>query len=101
MTRKHIGLMLVIILVAITSGLVLTRGQTIDSTATVTRGSTDLTESQVTEHITRLDGTWRFQSSLLDAVDRQSYRKRINRPADRARGQTVNRSNQQHADAAK
>lgn len=74
MTRKHIGLMLVIILVAITSGLVLTRGQTIDSTATVTRGSADLTESQVTEHITRLDGTWRFQSSLLDAVDRQSYR---------------------------
>lgn len=56
MTRKHIGLMLVIILVAITSGLVLTRGQTIDSTATVTRGSADLTESQVTEHITRLDG---------------------------------------------
>ncbi|MCT4782578.1 MULTISPECIES: sensor histidine kinase [Exiguobacterium] len=74
MTRKHIGLMLVIIVVAITSGLLLTRGQTIDSTATVTRGSADLTESNVTQQILRLDGTWRFQSSLLDQVDRQSYR---------------------------
>ncbi|MCC5891173.1 histidine kinase [Exiguobacterium sp.] len=74
MTRKHIALMLVIIVVAITSGLVLTRGQTIDSTAVVTRGSADLTDSGVTQNILRLDGTWRFQSSLLDRVERESYR---------------------------
>lgn len=74
MTRKHIALMLVIIFIAVTSGLVLTRGQTIDSKAAVTRGSADLTESNVTQDILRLDGTWRFQSSLLDRVERESYR---------------------------
>lgn len=74
MTRKHIGLMLLIILVALSSALVLTYGQTVDSTATVTQGTADLTESDVTNQVLRLDGTWRFQSSLLDRVDRKSYR---------------------------
>lgn len=74
MTRKHIGLMLLIVLVALSSALALTRGQTVDSTATVTQGTADLIDSEVNNQILRLDGTWRFQSSLLDQVDRKSYR---------------------------
>lgn len=74
MTRKHIGLMLLIIVLTFSSALVLLRGQTVDSNATVTQGTADLTDSDVTNQLLRLDGTWRFQSSLLDRIDRQSYR---------------------------
>lgn len=74
MTRKSIGLMLLIILFAFGGGLMLTRGQKIDNTATVSQGTFDLTDSVVTDQIMRLDGTWRFQASLLDRVDRESYR---------------------------
>ncbi|WP_286038473.1 hypothetical protein [Exiguobacterium mexicanum] len=62
------------IVFALAGGLALTRGQTIDDAVTVTQGTADLTDSRVTEHIMRLDGTWRFQSSFLDQVDRESYR---------------------------
>ncbi|OGX79586.1 histidine kinase [Exiguobacterium sp. SH31] len=74
MTPKYIGLTLLILLLALTGGLTFTRGQSIDSTATVTQGTADLSASEVTDTIIRLDGTWRFQSSLLDQVDRQTYR---------------------------
>lgn len=74
MTSKYIGLTVLIILLALTGGLTLTRGQSIDSTATVIQGTADLSTSDVTDNILRLDGTWRFQSSLLDQVDRQTYR---------------------------
>lgn len=75
MTPKSIGLILLMLILAIGGGLVLTRGQTIDDSATVTQGTADLTDSGVTDQIIRLDGTWRFQSSLLDQVDRESYRR--------------------------
>ncbi|TCI48366.1 MULTISPECIES: sensor histidine kinase [unclassified Exiguobacterium] len=74
MTPKYIGLTLLILLLALTGGLTFTRGQSIDSTATVIQGTADLSASEVTDTIVRLDGTWRFQSSLLDQVDRQTYR---------------------------
>ncbi|TCI36318.1 histidine kinase [Exiguobacterium sp. SH4S7] len=74
MTPKYIGLTLLILLLALTGGLTFTRGQSIDSTATVIQGTADLSASEVTDTIIRLDGTWRFQSSLLDQVDRQTYR---------------------------
>ncbi|EPE60433.1 histidine kinase family protein [Exiguobacterium sp. S17] len=75
MTPKYIGLTLLILLLALTGGLTLTRGQSIDSsTATVIQGTADLNASKVTDTVVRLDGTWRFQSSLLDQVDRQTYR---------------------------
>ncbi|WP_070328169.1 sensor histidine kinase [Exiguobacterium aurantiacum] len=74
MTPKYIGLTLLILLLALTGGLTFTRGQSIDSTATVIQGTADLSASEVTDTIVRLDGTWRFQSSLLDQVDRHTYR---------------------------
>ncbi|MCT4788010.1 histidine kinase, partial [Exiguobacterium mexicanum] len=74
MTPKSIGLVVLMIVFALAGGLALTRGQTIDDAVTVTQGTADLTDSRVTEHIMRLDGTWRFQSSFLDQVDRESYR---------------------------
>lgn len=75
MTPKSIGLILLMVLLALGGGLVLTRGQTIDDSVTVTQGTADLTDSRVTDQIMRLDGTWRFQSSLLERVDRESYRR--------------------------
>lgn len=75
MTPKSIGLILLMVILALGGGLALTRGQTIDDSVTVTQGTADLTDSGVTDQIMRLDGTWRFQSSLLDRVDRESYRR--------------------------
>lgn len=75
MTPKSIGLVVLMIFFAFAGGFALTRGQTIDDSVTVTQGTANLTDSRVTEHIMRLDGTWRFQSSFLDQVDRESYRR--------------------------
>ena len=74
MTPKSIGLVVLMVFFALVGGFALTRGQTIDDSVTVTQGTADLTDSRVTEQLMRLDGTWRFQSSLLERVDRESYR---------------------------
>lgn len=75
MTPKSIGLILLMVILVLGGGLALTRGQTIDDSAPVSQGTADLTDSSVTDQIMRLDGTWRFQSSLLNQVDRESYRR--------------------------
>lgn len=74
MTLKHFGLTLLIIFLALSGGFLLTHGQTVDSTANVTQGRADLSNSEVNEDVMRLDGTWRFQSSLTSQVDRKLYR---------------------------